>query len=316
MAHRITIAIFDTTGSVGERYAYSAYGAPVFMTGAGTVQTSSPVGFETLYAGYRWDNPAPQMYYVRNRFLLPQVGTWNKRDPLGYVDGISMYLCSNDNPIGMIDPRGERAQCTTIDHSTGLRVLNGRLTLRCTYFCRCTNAANQGVFPSIVPFDVPTVGPNVPTIGGNLVQALPVGWPEFESALCEENARDLEQDLDRDGFCRQDNGPTAPPTRPPVIEKPIPKKRVLRRKDPVFRPRTEPKPTPHLHPIKINPIDVVVPVSVGAGVGIAVKTGVVEKLTEGCSRFFNSACRCGSMIFFMIDPAGRYSGQPIDAGPS
>jgi hypothetical protein len=29
-----TIAICDTTGSVGERYAYSAYGAPVFMTGA------------------------------------------------------------------------------------------------------------------------------------------------------------------------------------------------------------------------------------------------------------------------------------------
>ncbi|MFN6331095.1 MAG: hypothetical protein ACK45A_04965, partial [Planctomyces sp.] len=61
-----TIAICDSTGSVGERYAYSAYGAPVFMTGAGTVQTSSPIGFETLYAGYRWDNPAPQMYYVRN----------------------------------------------------------------------------------------------------------------------------------------------------------------------------------------------------------------------------------------------------------
>jgi hypothetical protein len=85
-----TIAICDTTGSVGERYAYSAYGAPVFMTGAGTVQSSSPIGFETLYAGYRWDNATPQMYYVRNRFLLPQVGTWNRRDPLGYVDGMSL----------------------------------------------------------------------------------------------------------------------------------------------------------------------------------------------------------------------------------
>ncbi|MFN6331093.1 MAG: RHS repeat-associated core domain-containing protein [Planctomyces sp.] len=84
-----TIAICDTTGSVGERYAYSAYGAPVFMTGAGTVQSSSTVGFETLYAGYRWDNPAPQMYYVRNRFLLPQVGTWNRRDPLRYVAGMN-----------------------------------------------------------------------------------------------------------------------------------------------------------------------------------------------------------------------------------
>jgi hypothetical protein len=36
-----TIAICDITGFVGERYAYSAYGTPVFMTGAGVVQTSS-----------------------------------------------------------------------------------------------------------------------------------------------------------------------------------------------------------------------------------------------------------------------------------
>jgi len=78
-----TIAICDTTGSVGERYAYSSYGAPVFMTGAGVVQSASTIGFAPLYAGYRWDNPAPQMYYVRNRFLLPQVGTWNRRDPAG-----------------------------------------------------------------------------------------------------------------------------------------------------------------------------------------------------------------------------------------
>ena len=33
-----TIAISDITGFVGERYAYSAYGTPVFMTGAGVVQ--------------------------------------------------------------------------------------------------------------------------------------------------------------------------------------------------------------------------------------------------------------------------------------
>jgi hypothetical protein len=65
-----TIAICDTTGSVTERYAYSAYGTPVFMTGAGVVQTSSAVGFETLYAGIAiatsgpFPGTTPQMYYV------------------------------------------------------------------------------------------------------------------------------------------------------------------------------------------------------------------------------------------------------------
>jgi len=46
------------------------------MTGAMTFLSSSPIGWETLYAGYRRDGAAPRMYYVRNRFLLPMIGTW------------------------------------------------------------------------------------------------------------------------------------------------------------------------------------------------------------------------------------------------
>jgi len=98
------VALCDTIGSVTERYAYSAYGTPVFMTGAGVVQASSPIGFETLYAGYRWDGESPQMYYVRNRFLLPVIGTWNRRDPLGYVEGMSLYgieiVLASTDPFG------------------------------------------------------------------------------------------------------------------------------------------------------------------------------------------------------------------------
>ena len=122
MAHRITIAICDTTGSVGERYAYTAYGAPVFMTGAGTVQTSSPVGFETLYAGYRWDNPTPQMYYVRNRFLLPQVGTWNKRDPL-VANGLDNNLYE-----------AVSGRITNVTDSTGLSWRDSRVLSFCHGF--------------------------------------------------------------------------------------------------------------------------------------------------------------------------------------
>ena len=52
--------------------------ALVFGTGACTVETGSARDFETLYAVYRWDCDFPQIYYVRNRFLLPAMGTWNK----------------------------------------------------------------------------------------------------------------------------------------------------------------------------------------------------------------------------------------------
>ncbi len=77
------------------------------MTGAGTVQTDSASEFETLYAGYRWDGESPQMYYVRNRFLLPVIGTWNKRDPLGYVDGMALLrlyaTLSSADPLGLFE---------------------------------------------------------------------------------------------------------------------------------------------------------------------------------------------------------------------
>ncbi len=99
-----TVAICDITGFVSERFEYSAYGTPVFMTGAGVVQSASTVGFETLYAGYRWDGTTPQMYYVRNRFLLPMIGTWNRRDPLGYVDGMNLYFINAS--ISGVDPFG------------------------------------------------------------------------------------------------------------------------------------------------------------------------------------------------------------------
>ena len=100
-----TIAICDITGSVGERFAYSAYGSPVFMNGSGTVQSASAIGFETLYAGYRWDGATRMMYYVRNRFLMPVIGTWNRRDPLGYVDGMALYCVSTT--ISNTDPYGD-----------------------------------------------------------------------------------------------------------------------------------------------------------------------------------------------------------------
>jgi len=124
-----TIALCDITGSVTERYAYSACGVPVFMTGAGVVQASSTIGFETLYAGYRWDSTTPQMYYVRNRFLLPMIGTWNRRDPLGYVDGMGLFNVStnvsNTDPFGIfppdevVDRRNPRA---TVDDPPGMSI--------------------------------------------------------------------------------------------------------------------------------------------------------------------------------------------------
>jgi|GEM_PF-1481465 len=77
------------------------------MNGSGTVQSASAIGFETLYAGYRFDGTSPQMYYVRNRFLLPMIGTWNRRDDMNlFMDSWDIVSYIDNNPITKIDPYG------------------------------------------------------------------------------------------------------------------------------------------------------------------------------------------------------------------
>ena len=147
-----TIAICDITGSVGERYAYSAYGTPVFMTGASVVQSSSPIGFETLYAGYRWDGTTPQMYYVRNRFLLPMIGTWNRRDPLGYVDG--MGLLGLGNTISTTDSEGLADEQTfpppsRVPTNANGKVQNGEFELEMTRIADANAKNKSGIYGTI-----------------------------------------------------------------------------------------------------------------------------------------------------------------------
>ena len=44
------------------------------------------------------------MYYVRNRLLLPCIGAWNRRDPVGYVDGMNLFAIAS--PVKLTDPQG------------------------------------------------------------------------------------------------------------------------------------------------------------------------------------------------------------------
>jgi hypothetical protein len=123
---------------------FSAYGSPVFMNGTGTVQSSSAIGFETLYAGYRFDGATPQMYYVRNRFLLAMIGTWNRRDPLGYVDGMGLTI--PEVCLKGTDPFGLYTVCCTFEQNGTIFSENVRGDLRPAKLCRqraieLTNAA-------------------------------------------------------------------------------------------------------------------------------------------------------------------------------
>ena len=75
----------------GDPYAEYAYRSPTL-----------PV----MYAGYRWDGTTPQMYYVRNRFLLPIIGTWNQVDLSELEDYGSLLEYAKSNPVLFVDYSG------------------------------------------------------------------------------------------------------------------------------------------------------------------------------------------------------------------
>lgn len=57
------------------------------------------------YAGYEYDH-AIGASHVRNRVYRAEIGRWTRRDPLGYVDGMSLYSGLLSNPLVSLDSDG------------------------------------------------------------------------------------------------------------------------------------------------------------------------------------------------------------------
>jgi RHS repeat-associated protein len=98
-------ALIDTTGEVQERYRYSGYGIPTFLTPNFSLLASSHFGWEMLFAGYRWDAETG-LYQVRTRWLSAKLGAWLERDPLGLASGVNLYRYASNQPIIRTDWSG------------------------------------------------------------------------------------------------------------------------------------------------------------------------------------------------------------------
>lgn len=66
----------------------------VFETGVDgpTPGACTNSGVIASYAGYVRDRFAPDLYHVRHRVYDTKMGTWTRRDPLGYVDGMGLNI--------------------------------------------------------------------------------------------------------------------------------------------------------------------------------------------------------------------------------
>jgi RHS repeat-associated protein len=84
-------ALTDNSGSVVERYRYDAYGQRTVLAADGTtVRTSSTHGNQIGFTG-RYQDKETNLWYFRARYYSTTLGRFAGRDPLGYMDGMSLY---------------------------------------------------------------------------------------------------------------------------------------------------------------------------------------------------------------------------------
>ena len=84
-------ALTDDNGNVVERYCYDAHGTPSIYAADGTTSRPHSSYLNKFMFTGRWYFTSIKFYYFRARMYDPTHGRFLNRDPLGYVDGMSLY---------------------------------------------------------------------------------------------------------------------------------------------------------------------------------------------------------------------------------
>jgi RHS repeat-associated protein len=95
-----TRAVSEASGSVGDTYLWTAFGVPVFQTGA-TVNPFRFVGQRQYYT-----DPSTASAYVLFRTYSPIIARWQSVDPLLGLVGNSLYSYADNNPSSKSDIAG------------------------------------------------------------------------------------------------------------------------------------------------------------------------------------------------------------------
>jgi RHS repeat-associated protein len=98
-------AITTSTGTIAERYAYSAYGQPTILDASGSILNASAISNRYTYTGREWDATLG-LYHFRARWMSPIAGRFLGRDPIGLIDGFNSY--QNYFLTSKMDPSGTR----------------------------------------------------------------------------------------------------------------------------------------------------------------------------------------------------------------
>jgi RHS repeat-associated protein len=100
-----TTAITNTSGTVAERYSYTAFGQSQVMTASFTNRSLSLYDWQTRFHGEQRD--AETGYYNYGyRYYLPELGKWPSRDPIEENGGLNLYGFVRNGSVNRIDVLG------------------------------------------------------------------------------------------------------------------------------------------------------------------------------------------------------------------
>ena len=83
-------------GSVAAAYRYDPYGN--LIASSGSLADVNPFRFSTKYF-----DQETNLYYYGYRYYLPELGRWNRKDPIGERGGRNLYNFVRNQPITSID---------------------------------------------------------------------------------------------------------------------------------------------------------------------------------------------------------------------
>jgi RHS repeat-associated protein len=95
-------AIADAGGNIQERFAYSSYGMPFFLSPTFGTRPGSDFVWDRLFGGYCWELDS-SLYLVRNRVYHGLLGVWLQRD---FFAGTNLNRYAGNRPSFFVDPSG------------------------------------------------------------------------------------------------------------------------------------------------------------------------------------------------------------------
>ncbi len=114
------VALADSSGTIVERYDYNPYGqrfvlnADFSADADGLSDYANSIGHQGLH-----HDTATGLVYNRARMLAPVLGRFMQRDPMGYVDGMSVYMYLHSMPLLLVDSSGMTDWWGVVGNSLG-----------------------------------------------------------------------------------------------------------------------------------------------------------------------------------------------------